>query len=229
MWCDTSVAESCIHLCSVSNYLVCYCDFCKFIFQIVFFLSLNFDAPIKSSTFFYQMPESPLWLLAQNRHIDAKKSLQWLRGWTTSQTIHTEYIELQKYCDESTACDACAQRSNKCTHAQPTFCDKIKAMKRKKMLKPFIVVSMLYLIFIFCTMTAIQSFIVQVLKAFGSPINVNVASICISGVGVLGAIFLILIIKKVGRRPIYFVSSAIVVLCSFGLGLNVFFSSFVCF
>lgn len=175
---------------------------------------------------FNQLPESPAWLLSQNRFKDAKESLQWLRGWTeTSQTIEKELIELQNYCDESTACAVCAQQSIKCAHPKPTFCDKIKALKQKRALKPLFIVFLLYFFFNFCAMAVIQPYIVQVLKAFGSPLNVNMVTVIISAVGILSGIFLIFTIKKVGRRPLYFASSAIVVLCSIGLGELMFFKA----
>lgn len=141
----------------------------------------------------------------------------------TSQSIQNELNELQNYCDVSMACESCAQQSIKCTHPKPTFCDKIKTLKQKRALKPFSLVFLLYLFFNFCAMTVIQPYIVQVLKAFGSPLNVNVMTVYLSGVGILAGMFLLLTIKKMGRRLLYFISSAIVVFCSFGLGEQKYF------
>lgn len=40
---------------------------------------------------FFQLPESPLWLLSKGRDKECRQSLMWLRGWTTNQNIETEY------------------------------------------------------------------------------------------------------------------------------------------
>lgn len=133
------------------------------------------------------------------------------------QSIHKELTELEIYCNASMACDECARQSIKCEHPKPTICDRIKTLHHKRTLKPLFIVIVLYLLLSLCAVSVLQPYIVQVLKAFGSPINANVATVFVSGVGVLAAIFQISMIKKMGRRPLYFTSSAIVLLCTFGL------------
>lgn len=87
------------------------------------------------------VPESPSWLLLKDRPQDAQKSLQFLRGWVSPQTIHDEFTKLQKYSENSSSCIACTKQSIKCQHPKPTFCDKIKEIKRKRTLKPFLLVT----------------------------------------------------------------------------------------
>lgn len=153
----------------------------------------------------------------KDRPNDAEKSLQWLRGWTSSQTINKEFSELQNYSHASNSCLACSKQSLKCEHPRATFFDKIKELKRKRTLKPMILVFCLYFILEFCIVTVWQPYIIQVLKAFGTPINANVATVISASLGITACFVLISTVKKLGRRRLYLTSSFIVTMCTFGL------------
>lgn len=87
-----------------------------------------------------QVPESPIWLLSKCRPNEAQKSLQWLRGWVSPQAIHAEYSELEKYSKRSNACTTCARQSIRCNHPRPKLCENLGEFKRKRSLKPFILI-----------------------------------------------------------------------------------------
>lgn len=172
---------------------------------------------LQSKIVYLQVPESPSWLLLRDRAKDAEKSLQWLRGWTSKEMINKEFIDLQNYSCASTACLACAKQSIKCEHPKPTFRDKLNDLKRKRTLKPMFLVFCLYFCLEFCIVTVWQPYIIQVLKAFGTPINANVATVISAGLGIFASLFLISTVKKLGRRRLYLTSSFIVTICTFGL------------
>lgn len=153
----------------------------------------------------------------KDRPKDAEKSLQWLRGWTTPQTIHNEFSELQNYSHTSNSCLACSKQSVQCDHAKPTFWDKIKELKRKRTMKPMILVFCLYFVLEFCIVTVWQPYIIQVLKAFGTPINANLATVVSACFGISACFVLISTVKKFGRRRLYLTSSLIVTICTLGL------------
>lgn len=153
----------------------------------------------------------------KDRPKDAKKSLQWLRGWTTPQAIEKEFSELQNYSHTSNSCLACSKQSIKCDHPKPTFWDKIKELKRKRTMKPMILVFCLYFVLEFCIVTVWQPYIIQVLKAFGTPINANLATVVSACLGISACFVLISTVKKFGRRRLYLTSSLIVTICTFGL------------
>lgn len=171
----------------------------------------------KIKHFYFQVPESPSWLLLKDRQKDAEKSLQWLRGWVSPETVQKEFIELQNYSNISSACVACAKKSIKCCHPKPTFCDKIREIKRKRTLKPFFLIVCLHFFFEFCAIIVWQPYIIQVLRAFGTPINANLTTVISAGLGISASIFLISTVKKLGRRRLYLTSISIVTICSFGL------------
>lgn len=163
------------------------------------------------------MPESPSWLLSQKKVKKAEQALQWLRGWTEPETIRKEFTELQNYCNESNACPACAKQSLKCEHPKPTFCDKIKELKRKRSIKPVFLVFLLYFFFEFCITTVLQPYIILVIKAYGIRMDANEVTVIIAVIGIVASIFLITTVKRLGRRTLYFASSIIVIGCCIAL------------
>lgn len=163
------------------------------------------------------MPETPSWLLTQNRFTEAEKSLQWLRGWVSPQTVHKELTELQNYANESTACPACTAQSTKCSHEKPTFWNKMTEFKRKRTLKPFVLIMLLYFFFEASPMIAIQPYVILVLKAYGTPINENSVTVLLAAISILSCICLSSTVHAFGKRRIYLTSIVTVTVCSFGL------------
>lgn len=204
------MASNCTHLCVISDLLLRFSALCK----LIHLNSLRF---FLCSFLVFQVPESPSWLLSQYRLNDAEKALQWLRGWVSKESIQKELLELQNYCNESTACLACAKKSIKCGHPNATLCDKIKELKRKRTLKPIFLVFLLYFFFETCIITVLQPYIILVLKAYGMQIDANKVTVLIAVTSMLSSIFLITTVTKLGRRPLYLTSSLMVVLCSIAL------------
>lgn len=165
------------------------------------------------------MPETPSWLLSKDRVAAAQKSLQWLRGWVTPQTVHNEFDKLQNYTIASNACASCAKQSIKCVHAKPSLLDKIKELKRRRNVRPMILMFLLQFFGIFNGSYVWDPYIVQVMNAFGTPLKPSYATVLSSGMGVIGSIFLGLTVKKLGRRPIFLTTSIVLALCCFGLSM----------
>lgn len=163
------------------------------------------------------MPESPSWLLSREHVKEAEKSLQWLRGWTTAKSVSQEFSELQIYSQASKACVACTKQSIKCEHPKATFLDKIEEIKRKRTLKPIVLVFWLHFFYEFCPIIVWSPYIIQVLKTFGTPINANLATVISAALGISASIFLLSTVKMFGRRKLYLTSTFLVMLCSFGL------------
>lgn len=166
----------------------------------------------------YFVPESPHWLLSKDRPNDAEKSLQWLRGWVSPSAIHNEFTELQAFSRVANACTDCSKRSVKCIHPTPSFWTKIKEIRRKRNAKPFALCFGLYFLYQFSLVTVWQPYIIQVLKALGTPLDANLVTLVNASFGTIGSILLMMFIQKIGRRKIYLTSIMIVTLCSFGLG-----------
>ncbi|KAK9702321.1 Sugar transporter [Popillia japonica] len=58
---------------------------------------INCIFPVLSFVLLFFVPESPHWLILKNRLLDARKSIAWLRGWTSLEAIEPEFKDLCRY------------------------------------------------------------------------------------------------------------------------------------
>lgn len=166
--------------------------------------------------FHLQVPETPIWLISKRKNEKALKSLQWLRGWVSPESVFDEYESLQKYNDISRTCEKCARQFVECGHTE-TVKDKLKQFSRKRILKPFILVTMLEFFSQFCGVVSWRPYIIQILNAYAIQVDPNLTTVVMSLFGFAARTCLLSIIKIAGKRRIYLVSSAVTIICCFGL------------
>lgn len=176
-----------------------------------------------------QIPETPLWLLSQNRTEDAQKSLQWLRGWVSPKAIEKEFAEVQRYSEFSKACADCVKSNAKCPHPSPTAVQKLKELTRKRTLKPFMLLVTLYIFTQFSGMHAMRPYIVLILKAYGTPIRPSYATIVLGLTGIVGTTTCVITIKIFGKRKIFLFSLSCICLIAASLSKQSFCSYVPCF
>lgn len=155
-----------------------------------------------------------MWLLAANRTADAEKALCWLRGWAPKGSVAVEFQELQRYSDRSKSCNACIKRDQKCSHPAPSLCAKLGELKRKQTLKPLALVVTLFFVAEFSGMSAMLPFIVQIFKAYDSPMAPDQAAALLSFLNNLANIAFMCLIRFTGKRRLYLTMLSIVFLCS---------------
>lgn len=170
-----------------------------------------------------KVPESPIWLLSKERPEQSLKSLQFLRGWVSPATVQKEFTELQAYSEISNACASCAKQSIKCTHPKPTFRDKLREFKRKRSLKPFILIICLQFFVEFSGIMVWMPYIIPVLEAQGIPLQANVATVVLSAIGFVAHVCLLLTVNILGKRRICLTATMIVVFSC--LGMSMFFGN----
>lgn len=162
-------------------------------------------------------------MLSKNRTEDARKSLQWLRGWVSPKAVEKEFAEVQRYSEFSKACSDCVKLNEKCPHPPPTALQKLKELTRKRTLKPFTVMLVVYFFTHFSGMHAMRPYIVLVLKAYGTPISANYATVVLGLTGILGTTICVVTVKFFGKRRLYLISLACVgVMATFLSKLNTF-------
>lgn len=166
---------------------------------------------------FGQIPETPLWLLSKNRSEDALKSLQWLRGWVSPKAVEKEFASIVRYNEYSKACAECVKAERKCTHPPPTAAQKLKELIRKRTLKPFAVLLIVFFITQFSGMQAMRPYIVLILTAYGTPISPNWATVALGVTGIVGTITCVLTVKFIGKRRLFLISLAEVILAGSAL------------
>lgn len=146
----------------------------------------------------------------------ALKSLRWLRGCVSPETVIEEHQNLREYNTQLHICEKCSKQSTECSHSA-TFRDKFKQLGSKRIIKPFILVTLLQFFLQFCAVNSSRSYILQILNAYQIQWNVNFSAVVITSFGFVGRLALLPILKRVGKRKIYLTSSIATSLCCFGL------------
>ncbi|KAG5680532.1 hypothetical protein PVAND_010037 [Polypedilum vanderplanki] len=188
-------------------------------FSLVYFLGsvttwrftalLCCSVPICTAIAICFVPETPFWLLAKNRKEEALKSLMWLRGWVSSpKYVEKEFNEIVKYSEESNRCVACHKSDSKCTHPPATAKELLTELKRKRTLKPFFIVLMMFIFAQFSGLSAMRPYLVQIFQAYSSPIDPSWSTFVIGVMGFFANIACMCLIKPIGKRKIALISMA---------------------
>ncbi|CAH2103571.1 unnamed protein product [Euphydryas editha] len=146
------------------------------------------------------IPESPHWLVAKKRHDDAKKSLQWLRGWTSPQAVEDELRDIQ----------ALYKRKKV---QKETFSEKISTFLNRSFLVPYFLVSYSFFVGHFSGMTTLQTYAVSIFQMLEAPIDKYYATLILGILQLLGAGICVLLVHYTGKRPLTFFSTATAGIC----------------
>lgn len=160
------------------------------------------------------MPETPQWLITKNRLQSARKSLAWLRGWTSIDDVAEEFEKLQRYTQRSKSCSYCIEQNQTCIHSSSTLYEKIFEMTRMPTLKPFFLVTSLYVISEFSGITGMQPYLVPIFQAYKIPMAPDHALFIIGIINNLANLTNVCLIRYTGKRPLYLTMLFSLVLCS---------------
>lgn len=144
-----------------------------------------------------------MWLLQKQRKDDAEKSLQWLRGWVPRSFVSQELDELERYSERTRSCDDCVQQNEKCLHPPPTIAAKLRELIKRNTIKPFCIAIMVFAINSFAGIQAMQPFIVQLSKAYDTPIAPDQTAALASFVNNLSNVGFLVLIRFTGKRKLY--------------------------
>lgn len=162
------------------------------------------------------MPETPIWLLSKDRTARALKSLQWLRGCVTADTVIDEYRNLQQYSERSRVCNSCGKQSKRCDHKE-SILNKLKQLKRKRIMKPLILATTLQFFLQFSPIMTWRPYIIQILHSYAIRWDASYTAAVLSSMGLVAKVCSLSLIKTMGKRKLYLVASAVTYLSCFGL------------
>jgi hypothetical protein len=146
-------------------------------------------------------------LLAKNRKEEALKSLMWLRGWAPSpKHVEKEFNEIVKYSEDSNRCVACHKSNSKCTHPPASAKELLRELYRKRTLKPFFIVIMMFIFAQFSGLSAMRPYLVQIFQAYSVPLDSSWSTFVIGIMGFFANIACMCLIKPVGKRKIALIS-----------------------
>lgn len=150
-----------------------------------------------------QVPETPHWLLSKGRTDQAKNSLCWLRGWVPKEIVSDEFQALQSHSERSKSCYTCLEYSQKCPHPPPNLADKFAEFKRVRTLKSFFIVIALFVILQFSGIFAMTPYLIQIFKAYKSPIAADTMTAILSFLNVFATVTFMCLVRFMGKRRLY--------------------------
>ncbi|KAJ8737651.1 hypothetical protein PYW08_000246 [Mythimna loreyi] len=152
------------------------------------------------------VPESPHWLVSKKRHDDARKSLQWLRGWTTPSAVEQELRDIQEL----------FQREKKdLIDVDETMSEKLSHYLKRSFLLPFFLVSFTFFVGHFSGMTTLQTYAVSIFQMLKAPIDKYYATLILGVLQIVGACVCVFLIHYAGKRPLTLVSTTGAGVCCF--------------
>lgn len=150
------------------------------------------------------------------------RSLQWLRGWVSSRTVETEFNDMTRYIKEANACDMCrhSKPTKKCEH-NCTYLEKCSDLLKPKFTKPFLMISICFMIIQLSGNCAIRPFLVQLMVTMRLPLDANWASVIMSAADISSNLvcMAIMTVKNVGKRVMFAVALVGCILSALGLSM----------
>ncbi|KAL0281580.1 UNVERIFIED_CONTAM: hypothetical protein PYX00_002521 [Menopon gallinae] len=141
------------------------------------------------------VPESPAWLLQRGRAEDAEKAFRYYRG-NSVEALK----ELNNLLGKNDTPEEQAEKKLEETR-------KLKLMRKSSFLKPFLVLSFLFLVQQFSGVNAVAFYSVTLLKEVLTSINEYVATIIIDVVRFVSSVLAILMLKRYGRKSLTILSA----------------------
>lgn len=158
--------------------------------------------PLCTVVAIYFVPETPMWLLSKGRKEQAMKSLQWLRGWVSPKAVEPEFNEIVRYSEDSNRCVQCQKQQIKCTHKHSTASELLTEMMRKRTLKPFLIVLVMFAFCQFSGLSGMRPYLVQIFDSYNVPVDSNWCTVLIGICGFVANILCMCIIKPLGKRKL---------------------------
>ncbi|XP_017071863.1 facilitated trehalose transporter Tret1 isoform X1 [Drosophila eugracilis] len=161
------------------------------------------------------VPESPVWLIREQRFREAVKSLQWLRGWVPEHMIEAEFNQLYDELITQKAIELSAE-GVPLQSQRRTISQRLRMWRKRSFLVPFLLVSFSFFTGHFSGKTPLQTYAVQIFHTLKAPMNKYHATILLGVAEMLATILGVVLIHFTGKRPLVLVSTVGTGLCFFG-------------
>lgn len=146
----------------------------------------------------FLVPETPYWLIASNRNEAAQRSLQWLRGWVTFDTVDEEFNNIITNVEK----DKIATRKRH----QKNFRMKLRPYTKRTFIAPFLLVSVSFFLCYFCGTSVLGTYAVEVFGAYKVPINGYYATMYLGLAQFIGCMIGMVLVRMMGKRRLVFIS-----------------------
>ncbi|CAH2034183.1 unnamed protein product, partial [Iphiclides podalirius] len=160
---------------------------------------VNITVTVLAVLALFFVPESPHWLVSRQRHAEARKSLQWLRGWTTPQAVEEELKDIQVLFKRKKVGN---------NEVEDTWSEKVSQYLHRSFLVPFSLVSYSFFVGHFSGMTTLQTYAVSIFQSLEAPMDKYNATLVLGLVQIAGTASCVVLVRVVGKRVLTLISSA---------------------
>ncbi|XP_055902119.1 facilitated trehalose transporter Tret1 isoform X1 [Eupeodes corollae] len=183
--------------------------------------AINTVFPVISIVALFFIPESPTWLIRQQKFKEAIRALQWLRGWVPEYKIEEEFNMLY---DQLITKPAIDDANDGVTDANNRTCyQRMKMFRKQTFWFPFILVSFTFFVGHFSGKTPLQTYAVQIFHTLKAPINKFHATILLGVAEMISTILSVCLVHFTGKRPLVLISTIGCGLCFFSTGTYAYF------
>ncbi|KAK5646888.1 hypothetical protein RI129_005352 [Pyrocoelia pectoralis] len=185
--------------------------------------------PILAFTLLTLVPETPYWFLTHNKPDQARKSLAWLRGWTTVENVEQEFQEIQKEFKRKSARvrhlvfeDQVGKVSLPTKHVSVKSTNLLESSEKyfkKSFLWPLSLVTFLFGWTSFAGILTLQTFGVIIFATLKVPINKHYATILMGSCQFIGTLLCTFIVPYCGKRITALVPISCLCICNICLGI----------
>ncbi|XP_046416644.1 facilitated trehalose transporter Tret1-2 homolog isoform X1 [Neodiprion fabricii] len=164
--------------------------------------------PLTSLILIFLFPETPSYLMSRQKPEQARRALGRLRG--KSCNLEREMDVLINF-----------SKQNKVQHLSGPS-EILRAILQPKVIKPFIVLALYFLIYQWSGTNAITFYAVEIFQASGAKMDKNYLTMILGAVRLVSTVAACILCRRCGRRPLTFVSSIGCALSMLGLGIYKF-------
>ncbi|XP_075215625.1 facilitated trehalose transporter Tret1-like isoform X2 [Lycorma delicatula] len=175
------------------------------------------------------IPESPTWLVTQNRISDGEKALCWLRGWVHPLKVRDEFLLLLEYTKspDSKEMESITGLKKINTTDNGTkenkeggVINKLKVLTQASVYRPLRVIMIYFVISHSVSLWGVRPFLVYIFKLIGMPMDPNWVLVISGGLQIMGCLTGMFTLKLCGKRAVNFLSLTACIASCFIIGIS---------
>jgi len=171
--------------------------------------------PLVFHVFMWFVPESPRYLIRNNKREEALDALRWFRGVSEPRSVEDELNQLNQNMEDNTQLGLRSRDTSTWTDIFET-----------SSLKPLLII---FFLFIFQELSAIDAvlfYTVDIFKATGIQLHSNYCAIIVGAVQLIAAVLATTIMNKVGRRVLLLISETFMCVALTAMGTFFYYKTY---
>ncbi|XP_075215646.1 trehalose transporter 1-like protein [Lycorma delicatula] len=175
------------------------------------------------------IPESPMWLLKQDRYTEAERALCWLRGWVHPSKVRKEFLALQEYIMSSDKKSEDIEASNqerdnylngRKNHEKCGIFNKLKVLAQANVYRPLRMIMIYMTISYSVSLWGVRQYLIYIFQVIGMPLDPNWVMVITVSWQIIGYFIGMICLRLFGKRVVNFLSLFICVVCCYAIGIS---------